>query len=220
MILKTPGITLYLFGSDEARYFFSVLTKRHPKYKIIKNKKYLVSLLKLPDNFGEYLSGRYYQNTRWAINKAIRSGYRVEKFDPNLFISDIFEINVSSETRQNRKMADSYTDINKVKDFCKDKKYFFGVFDKENKLKAYCYTPIIGDVFLINRILGHHDSLNDGVMFLLISEIIRDFSEKSKNSNGPSWSMYDSFFGNSDGIILFKKKLGYAPYNVNWKFRD
>lgn len=47
-----------------------------------------------------------------------------------------------------------------------------GVFDKEGRVLAYTHAPEAGDVIHFYTPLGHTDHLEDGIMYLLISDTI------------------------------------------------
>ena len=84
---------------------------------------------------------------------------------------------------------------------------YFGVL-KGDKLVAYAWVTVYGEVALFNSMLGHGDHLNHGVMFLLITQIISLFLDEVKEVK---YVMYDTVFGASEGLRHFKKLLGFRP---------
>ncbi len=217
-VMKAARITLEISDGTEAEKFYNYCIKPHPSLKIIKNKKWLVALLKTPEKFEDYHDQR--KSIQYDINKALRRGYSFMKFQPMEKIDEILSINRSAGFRQNKKIADHYVDPEILKESLRNVEFFYGIFTPDKVLKAYCHTPVFGDVVLISRILGHSDNQKDGIMFLLFSEIVRE-TIKFRDLNGyPDWIMYDSFLGATPGLTLFKKKLGFLPYNVTWKFRN
>jgi hypothetical protein len=66
---------------------------------------------------------------------------------------------------------------------------------------------------LINRILGHGDFLKDNVMYLIMTRVVSEFIH-AKESN---FIMYDTFGQVENGLVLFKKRIGFKPYTVNFK---
>jgi hypothetical protein len=49
----------------------------------------------------------------------------------------------------------------------------------------------------------------------MLMEIIRLIFQEYREK-GVRYIMYDTFFGASDGLKRFKKKLGFKPYKVRW----
>lgn len=92
----------------------------------------------------------------------------------------------------------------------------YGVFDTEGTLKAYAHVPVCGEVFVFSRLLGHGADLDKGIMYLLISEVIREMINFKQAKGYPCWAMYDTFFGASPGLRYFKERLGFKPYRVKW----
>jgi hypothetical protein len=171
----------------------------HKKLKIIRNKRYLVALLKRED----------YRPINYEINKARRKGYKVRNFRVNDWINDIMKINLSTAYRQGKPMSEGYLH----KDlFLKSHggKNFLGIFQNGN-LYAYCDIIRNGQILIINTILGHKERLRDGIMYLLFDRIIKYSTE---------WVYYDTFLGNSPGLQYFKRKIGFKPYNVIWKVKN
>jgi hypothetical protein len=216
-IVNAPHIELALYG-QRGFEFYKYFTKKHDKLIFIQNKKYLIALLEMPADINQYTF--VCKDIQYDVKKALKRGYRFNHFTAEEYLGyldDIYAIHLSSVSRQNKSMTDSYTDKNKVREFCKGKSQFWGVFNINNELCAYAYTPVIGDVILINRIIGHQEVLKDGVMYLLVQEIVSHFCETTEYQY--KWFMYDSFLGTSDGLTRYKSKLGFKPYNVKWKYK-
>lgn len=213
MSLPTLSLTVFNENIDIYNYF----TKPHPRYRIIKNKKWGVAILQIPDSIEDYLKGKVKQALRTNRSRCIKEGYYFKTFSSNEHISEITDINMSSSVRQGRQMSESYKNRDEVKKWILDKPNLYGVFDKNKNLKAYAYVHTIGDVCIISRLLGHDDSLKDGVMYLLISEIVQDFTEKRKSLGYPKYMMYDTFFGANSGLKYFKERLGFIPFKIKWR---
>jgi hypothetical protein len=138
-------------------------------------------------------------------------GYTLQKFNPNNELELIFEINTSSEERQGRKMQQSY--LNKTTHWPNDDvNHWYGIYSTEGKLVAYMWLYLVGEMVLINRILGHKDHLKNNVMYLMITKVIAGFI----NSNKIKYVMYDTFGRSENGLVLFKKRIGFKPYTVNF----
>jgi hypothetical protein len=100
--------------------------------------------------------------------------------------------------------------------YFRDTATIFGVFNSAHVLRAYAETPICGDVFLFSCLLGHAEDLNQGIMYLLFSEVVREMIGRKQNCGAPLWAMYDTFFGGADGLRTFKSNVGFKPYKVRW----
>ena len=186
----------------------------------IKDKDYIdiqknVALLELPDSFEEYLKGKKKQALRTNMNKAKKSEYYCEYFSGNEYIDDIMDINRSSEQRGGREMEKRYTDRSMVRDFLNTNPLMFGAFSKEGKLIAYIQLLRVNKMLVINKILGHADYLENGLMYFIVSELIKTIIE---GKNEASHIMYAHFLvGRSHaGYTYFKERCGFKGYNVRF----
>ena len=68
------------------------------------------------------------------------------------------------------------------------------------------------DLSLINRILGHDEHLKNNVMYFLIVSFVKDIITSTVNRV----IMYDTFGKNQNGLVMFKKRIGFKPYTVNF----
>lgn len=214
-MIVLPKLTLII--SNENRDLYNYFTKPHPRYKIIKNKRWGVAIIEMPSSFELYLKGKNKQALRTNRRKSIKAGYFFAIFNPMELVPEIMDINMSSYSRQGRRMNEAYTNEAEVNKWILDKPILYGVFDKSDRLKAYAHVPDIGEVCVISRLLGHKDSLDDGVMYLLISEVINNIIGKIDSLSIPKYIMYDTFFGANTGLKYFKERLGFEPYNINWR---
>ncbi|MBP7167384.1 MAG: hypothetical protein KBB64_06970, partial [Bacteroidia bacterium] len=64
------------------------------------------------------------------------------------------------------------------------------------------------------RIMGHQEHLKEGIMYYLVTETISKLIRDKENN---IHLMYDTYFGASDGLKMFKRRLGFKPYRVTWK---
>lgn len=227
-ILKLPKVRISFRNYDENTKYnylkvYKYFTKRH-RLKVIRNKTIGVMLIDINafSTFDEYYksingknSAAYYQR------KALNRGYKFIQIDRNDYIDDIHEINTSSDCRKGRKMSNSY--LQKIDKFENLPNYkYFGVINESGKLLSYICLGFYGEFVIYNQLLGHKDFLNDGVMYLMIVELNRLIFNEYKNSTdfseggGIRYIMYDTFFGASDGLKMFKTKLGFSPYKVKW----
>lgn len=211
--------------SDTCRELYGVFTKRHSRYLVIPNKAIgvaLVDLNKFP-NSTTYLDSLSEKNTAQSrydsaageSRRCLRKGYRFEEIDRNRFIEDIHEINTSLEERQGREMGEAYREKKEHYPVQENQRYF-GVL-KGDKLVAYVWVTVCGECATTHRVLGHGDHLKAGVMYLLITRVISLLLDECKEVK---YFMYDTFFGASEGLRFFKKRLGFRPYRVQWQCRS
>lgn len=215
-IYNLPKITIQLDTSDaENLYLYNTLIKPHPRFFIIKNKELGVEIIQLRNfkSFNEYYESVNGKNSAaYFTRKCLKNNYSFIEIDPNLRAQEIIDINISSNERQGRKMDDSYLNKNFIYPISEKHKYY-GV-EKDNLLVAYIWLRYSGELAIVNRILGHGSHLNQGIMYLLCTETVKVLFNNYKNCN---YLMYDTFFGATDGLKLFKKRIGFEPYKVSWK---
>lgn len=210
-----PRVTIYI---GENRELYGHFRKPHPRYWIIRNKVWGVALQTVAPTFAGFLRGKERNCLRTNRNKAIRAGFQLKPFDPMERLDQILEINSSSRIRQDRVMRSDYLDPAALHNFFSQKRnQCYGVFDPDGVLRAYCYAPVFGELCIFGRLLGHADFIEHGIMFLLLSETIREMIELRQRAGQPRWIMYDTFFGASDGLRYFKERMGFAPYRVRWQ---
>lgn len=211
-----PEVVLRVSGGDESRRLYEFFTKRHPRYKLIQNKRWGVGLLPLPDSFEAYMRGRSRQVPRTNRRRAENSGFHFAVINPLDHLDEILAINRSTPARQGKPVLAMYLDGESLREFFVGAGDIYGVFNREGVLRAYAHAPIAGDVFVFSEIFGHQDDLNEGIMYLLVSEVIREMIVRKGCCGNPSWAMYDTFFGAQPGLRYFKERLGFSPYKVNW----
>lgn len=214
-ILNLEKVTVRLQGNEDAYDLYRYFNDRHPKYFIIKRKEVGVALLKIPPNYEDYLSGKERQALRTNRNKSIRAGIYFSEFSPNDYIDDIMEINRSTLDRQGRPMHIDYLDKETVSRYLAKVPLMYGVFLQNGVLCSYANVPMYGEIALISRIIGHEKYLDKGIMYLLISEIIKEIF-KSNIDNKVKWLMYDTYYGGGQGLRYFKERCGFKPYRVRW----
>ena len=50
--------------------------------------------------------------------------------------------------------------------------------------------------------------------------VIRELVGRRQTDGRPTWLMYDTYFGASEGLRQFKRWIGLEPYRVSWSWRD
>jgi len=218
-IIKLPVVELSFVHNksenNDVEATYKYFTKRHPKYKIFQNKQIGIALINIASfaSGDEYLKSVNGKNSAfYYARKAKGRNYMFCEIDRNHYVEDIYQINTSAQERQGRKMANSY--LQKIERFEDKSNYrYFGVLDSSGRLRSYCNIGYYGDFALVSQLLGHKDFLNDGVMYLMMTEIVSELIREKK----VTFLMYDTFFGAKDGLKMFKEKLGFLPYRIQWR---
>jgi hypothetical protein len=215
-----PRIDVRMWGDSVARELFSYFVRPHPRLRLVESKRLGAAMVPLPDTFEEYLQGGQMQALRTNRDHAIDFGYHVGVFLFAECFEQALEINLSMGKRGGRPMAAHYTNRSLFAETMRPDARIFGLLDKGGALAAYAYAPICGEVAVLHYLLGHADHLARGVMYLLVSEVIREVIALKRQGGMPGWLMYDTFYGASAGLQYFKRRLGFSPYIVRWKWDD
>jgi len=217
-ISKLPIANLHFemnINPDDIQKTYKYFTKPHPLYKVFRNKGLgaeLITLNTYPtrDSFLDAMkmknrAGRY-------AKRALARGYRVLEIDRNNFVDDIHAINTSIEIRQKRPMDQGY--LKKIEQFEAKRNFrYFGVLNKEGKLFAYCNVGFYGNFYSLDRIIGHRN--NDGVMHLLVIEMVCRLID----AGNAKYLMYDTYFGASPNMKMFKSMFGFEPFRVKFSIQ-
>ena len=214
--LRLPEVAIELGCDPACRSVFEAFVRLHPRYRVIQSKRYGVALTPVPEAFEQYLAGRQRQALRTNRKRALDHGFTFSPIDPLARLDEILAINRSSEERQGRPMPASYLELDALRRSLGAAPRVFGVLDREGRLRAYLDLLVCGEVAILSRLLGHADVLEEGVMYLLVSEGIREATELRAAAGSPAWVMYDTWFGARPGLRYFKERLGFAPYRVRW----
>lgn len=215
-VFRAPSVRIEMFGDQLARDSFHSFTKPHPRFRVIPFKRWGVALLRLPETHDEYLAGSAKELLRRKRKRALGRGFRFRPFVAGDHVEEIVAIGTSMELRQGQVMGRHYTDHVQVKAFAERFPNLYGVFSAEGVLRAYAHPVDVGDAFYFNRILGHGDDLEDGVVWLLLSEVVGHYIERRRAQGFPTWANYDTFWGASEGLRFFKRRVGFQPYRVEW----
>lgn len=208
-------VTISLGKTEEGIRYRNYFNQRHWKRLFLKNKKFNCSIVDLQQSgsFEEYIKTVKGKNSAdYFYRRAKKMGYVVERINPNEYIEDIYRINTSSESRQGRKMDAGY--LTKVEHWPNNEtNTWIGAFDENRKLVSYIWLIDLHEMVLINRILGDSDHLKNNIMYLTILGAIEyTFSERKYK-----YIMYDTFGRKQNGLVLFKKRIGFKPYTVSFK---
>jgi hypothetical protein len=207
------------FNPDDVRETHRRFTSPHPKYKIFGHKQLGVALIDLrrlagPADYLDCITGQ--NGAAGYVTKARRRGYVLAEIDRNDHIDAIHDINISVPMRQGRPMDAGYQQ--KKLHYERQRNFrYFGVFSKQGKLMAYSNVGRYGNFAAFSQLMGYRT--NDGVMHLLISDIVSLMLAELRAGDGPEFLMYDTFFGAQPGLRQFKSMLGFTPYRVRYSLR-
>jgi glycosyltransferase involved in cell wall biosynthesis len=194
---------------------YRCFTQRHAKFPLVRSKEFGIAMLPVPDDIDAYILSINGKNSAaYYARKAERRGYRVMEIDRNRYADDIHEVKISKPERQGKSIPERFRQklfYNVMPNY-----NYFGVISSQGKLVACAWVASYNEVAVIAVLLGHGDYLNDGVMYQLVVHIVRYLTERKRTGNQVKYLMYDSFLGASEGMIMFKQKLGFKPYRVKW----
>jgi len=217
-LYQLPRVTIEMSGDDGCLLLYRHFTRRHPRYRVIRNKAWGVALLSLPDTYEAYIAGGARRHMRGHVSRATRGGYTFGPLDPLASLDEIMDINRSAETRQGRPMHPDYLDGEAVATYLRGAGEVYGVRDSDGRLRAYADLRQCGAIACMSRLLGHAEHLAQGVMYLLLAGIIRSLIERRSATGQPTWFMYDTFPGASVGLAQFKRAIGCEPHRVTWRW--
>lgn len=213
-ILNLPGKTLQLdVTHEEGRRMYESFNKRHPRIPVFRNKSIGVALVDLHHfkSKEEYLLSVNGKNSAaYFSRKAAKAGYCIKKFNPAHYHQAIIEIHKSNPERQGGNLPSSY--FEELSYPINEYNSYYGVF-KDELLCGYIWAIESGDTVVFSRIMGHHDFLKEGIMYLLATAVIGSYIDEKPNI---AYAMYDTYFGASEGLKMYKRRLGFTAFKVNW----
>ena len=219
-VLSAPRVRIEMFGGERARRTYEHFTSPHPRYRVIEAKSWGAALLPVPATLEDYRRGSSQELLRRKRRRALSMGYEVRAFDGPERLAEVMDIHRSAPERQGIPMEPAYLDEERVGSYLsRAEGELLGVFARDGRLRAYAHTPLLGDATSLHRIMGHADDLADGIVYLLVSEVVAAHAQRRASSGHPDWLMYDMFWGAKPGMRHFKRRLGFRPYRVKWTWR-
>jgi hypothetical protein len=215
---KMPKKEIVLSDDKRAKAMIAYFNKRSRKFMGIRRLSTAVALIDLSAYacFEDYrFSIRGKNSADYFKRRCEKKDYHFKSIDRNDYIDEIHAINNSLEERCGAKMGSAYS--KKIQHYENENILAYGVFTGD-KLVAYADLSISNELVKINRILGHGEYLTDNIVYLLMFSIIEELVILSKTSE-IKYFMYDSFWGNPRGLVLFKNRFKFLAYNINWKLK-
>ena len=154
---------------------------------------------------------------RNMLRKAQKNGYCVKPIEYDENLDAIFAINTSKRERQGRPMDAVYRCYPQKRSGALHRLGIeynsFGCFKAETgQLVAYAGFYRFGQLFRIDKVLGHGEHLWYGVMNLLFAESFRLLAASYPNSYVNYLTM--------NTLGSFKMRLGFEPYNLLYLLPD
>ena len=209
-----PRVAIVASRGDPAEeQLLRVLTRPHPRYRIVGSKVVGAALLPLDefDDVDGYLAELRYARRR--VRRARRLGYSIGSFEPEERRSELLAIHRSLPERQGRPIPAPYLDPAAVYERGPLVDDYLGAF-RDGTLFAYVELRYAGEIVVLNRVMGHGERLRDGIMFLLMAGVIDHLKAARPETR---YVFYDMFFGAGEGLRGFKSHLGFRPHYVRWK---
>lgn len=218
-VIRAPRVKIEIYGGEESLEVYRAFTARHRRFKFTSAKRWGVALLRLPGSGDSYLAS-VARLARRRRRNALAVGYRYVLVSPMAHIDEILEINKSSESRQGRQMESAYLDRARLVSILGGRTTIHGILDTRGRLRAYADVLDIGGAYTFSYLIGHADDLDQGIMYLLVGEVVRSCIDARRVDGSPTWLMVDTFWGASAGLAFFKERTGFRPFTVDWVWVD
>ena len=104
------------------------------------------------------------------------------------------------------KKSDEFSSIIKKRNGVANKYFILNIENNDSNIPKFGITFVkhIGKAVTRNKLKRRTKSIIDN----------------NKNNDYQVYFMYDTFFGGTDGIKLYKKRHQFKPYKVKWKYID
>jgi hypothetical protein len=214
----TDIVTVSMFGSDYAHERFTYFSSPHPQFPLIPRKSLGAAMINLQESYDDYRRTKFRALAKRKLKSAKQRKYSYAKIDAISAIDQIMEINGSRSERGGRPMPPLYFNRSEFEMIVRDIGNAHVVKCPTGKVVAYALVPNIGDLWLLDYVLGHGDHLNSGIMYLLMAHVIEEKFELARTAGNPKWIMYDTWLGANAGLRQFKAVLGFSPYWVRWRW--
>jgi hypothetical protein len=173
------------------------------------------AMLKVPRTIDAYFQA-IGDKSRNMVRKALREGYHYVEVNADDYIDDVVAVRTSAPIRQGKPVPAYFLERPVRMVYNSGCKHhgdgFYGLF-KEGKLVAYITLYFYGELAQVNHILGHADYLKDGIMNLLMYEVVNDLIKNRPWVRAINY-LYSGRRSTATGIALFKRSIGFEPTNL------
>jgi len=157
-----------------------------------------------------------HRTARKRANRCERRGYTFVVVQRELYNDDIYEINTSAERRQGRPMSPNYLkrwNLSALPEYPCDRHRVasYGVL-LGDKLVAYLWLYVVGQLRLCSSIIGHAAHLENEIMYLLFRGMLA--AESARDRDGVV--VYHRWDSGKDGLRFFKERVGLSEREVTW----
>ncbi|MEN3953484.1 hypothetical protein [Iodidimonas sp. SYSU 1G8] len=217
--LTGERVSIAMSGDAVARSVFEEWSAPHPRFRFIAKKQWGPALISLAAEGETYLKGSRYADARRKARRAEKAGFVVRSCVAAHHRAEILAIHQSAPKRQGKAVWDDFVSEADVSAYCDKPFMCTGVFDAAGRLHGYVQWAEAGDIIVFCRLMGHHDSLKLGIMYLLLTTLIKDAVADARLPGRPRWLQYAIYWDGTDGLRQFKRELGFRPYRVKWRWR-
>jgi hypothetical protein len=208
-------IAINIFEKTIKNKLAGILRKSFHKPILVSNKWiyfFPAAIIVVPETHKEYLNF-IGDKSRNMIRKANKVGMVFKSFIWNDFLNDIYAINTSAQFRQRREMDATYRYFPQAVDYPHQDEFsivHIGGF-MNDVLIGYIELYIYSNFAMTNRVLGHKDYLNQGLMNGLFSYVI----EFAIIHNRFRFLNYLTMLNKeSDSLSGFKYRVGFREYSI------
>jgi hypothetical protein len=213
-IARLPWVTVTLGRDPIGARLYAFFRSPHLRYRFIPWKCFGVALQPVPTGVDAYLDGKAKHQVRTYVRRAEHAGYTCRAFDPRQHDAEIRAIFASAPVRQGEPAlfeADAF-----ARTAAEIPERFIGVFSRAGRLCGLTCTETSGELAWMRVFIGHHDHLRDGICYALLVALVRDLAAE-RARGGPTWLMFDFWFGKKPGMRYFIRRCGFHPHNVRWR---
>jgi hypothetical protein len=177
------------------------------------------------DDYARAVSKNSRGNDNRSVKKALRLGYRTRVIDQSSYQASIDRIRRSKLIRTGGLMLDAVRPRARLVDSDEQPvqtppcgvhwTMCWGVFRGET-LVAYALLTRCGNIIRTIHIMAHRDALHDGVLKLLVFDIVRWlFAAESAILRGIRYFMYGALEHGGEGLFEWKLRLQFHPSLVD-----
>lgn len=174
-----------------------------------------LAAMPLPTDMDEW--AEEHRTARKRANRAERRGYTFRVVKREEHSEEFFEINTSAERRQGRPMSESYR---KPYQYAPLPKYpcerhqvrTYGVMSPEDRMVAYLWLYVAGQLRLCSSIIGHAAHLENEIMYLLFRGMLAAESERDQDGI----VAYHRWDNGTDGLRFYKERVGLRDTQIEW----
>ena len=138
-LLQLPTVRIEMAGDAQAKGLYRAFTRRHARWRVIRNRAWGVALLEIPASPEAY-EAVLSRHWRRQIKLARKAGIVCRPIAPLEHVAEILAINQSRPTRQGQAIAPDYLDEGRVREFFAATTDGMGAFDAAGVLRGYLTT--------------------------------------------------------------------------------